>query len=197
MAGVRPNFDPCNLYFVTFAAVNHAHLLRRDAMKRIVVDSLTYVRTQAWLNLYCFVVMPNHVHFIIRFLGDHTLPDVLREVKKHTSKQIIRQYQAEENLAVLAYLERMAEGLKDQRYKVWEEGYDARDVFTPDFLRQKVEYVHNNPCQPRWQLVGKPEDYVWSSARFYLSGRQAVIAVDDVRPLLVGDAPGSQTPEEH
>jgi putative transposase len=185
MSGVRPNFDPANLYFITTAAVDHAHLFRRDVISRIIVDSLNYMHVQGWLNLYCFVVMPNHVHFIVRFLGDHVLSDVLREFKKHTSKQIVRQYQAEDNKAVLEFLERMAHDIKDQRYKVWEDGYDARDVFTPDFLRQKMEYVHNNPCQLHWRLAEHPEEYVWSSAQFYLLGRPAVIAVDDVRDLMI------------
>jgi REP element-mobilizing transposase RayT len=182
---VHPNFDPTNLYFITTTAVNRVHLFRRDVIKRIIVDSLRYMRLNQWLNLHAFVVMPNHVHFIVRFLGGYTLSDVMREFKKHTSKQIIRQYRAEDNQRVIAFLEQAAEHLADQRYKVWEKGYDARNVFSIDFLRQKVNYVHNNPCQPHWQLAECAEAYPWSSARFYLLGEPAVIAVDDVSELLV------------
>jgi REP element-mobilizing transposase RayT len=185
MSGVRPNFDPANLYFITTVAAAHAHLFERDVIKGIIVDSLDYMRAHSWLNLYCFVVMPNHVHLIVRFLGDHVLSDVLREFKKHTSKQIIRLHQAENDQAMLEFLERMAQDIKDQRYKVWEDGYDARDLFTSNFLRQKMEYVHNNPCQPHWRLVEHPEEYAWSSARFYLLSSPAIIAVDDVRELMI------------
>jgi REP element-mobilizing transposase RayT len=186
MPGIRPNFDPTHLYFITTVAARHAHLFQRDVIKRIIVDSLNYMRASHWLNLYCFVVMPNHVHFIVRLVEGYTLANIMRDFKKHTSKQIIRQYQAEDNQGVLESLERMAQNIKDQRYKVWEDGYDARDVFTPHFLRQKMEYVHNNPCQPHWRLAKCPEDYVWSSARFYLLDKPAVITVDDVRDLMTG-----------
>lgn len=182
---VHPNFDPTNLYFITTTAVQHVHLFRRDVIKRIIVDSLSYMRVNRWFNLYAFVVMPNHVHFIVRFLEGYTLVDVMREFKKHTSKQIIRQYQAENNQRVLAFLEQVAYHLPDQRYKVWEKGYDARDVFSAVFLRQKVNYIHSNPCQPHWQLVESPEMYPWSSARYYLLGKPAIIAVDDVGELLL------------
>jgi len=182
---VHPNFDPANLYFITTTAVQRVHLFQRDVIKRIIADSLNYMRVQGWIHLYVFVIMPNHVHIIVRFLGEHTLSDVMREFKKHTAKQIIRQYQAEDNQRVLAFLEQMAADIPDQRYKVWEEGYDARDVFSSDFLRQKMEYSHNNPCQPHWQLAERPELYPWSSARYYLLGVPAIIAVDDVRELLV------------
>jgi putative transposase len=182
---VHPNFDPSNLYFITTTAVERVHLFRRDVNKRIIVDSLNYMRVEGWLNLYVFVVMPNHVHFIVRFLPEHTLTDVMREFKKHTSKQIIRQYQAEDNERVLAFLEQAAHDLPDQKYKVWEKGYDARNIFSIDFLRQKVTYIHNNPCQPQWQLVQQPELYTWSSARYYLLGKPAIIAVDDISEFLL------------
>lgn len=185
MSGIRPNFDPAHLYFVTTSAVEHARLFRRDVIKRILVDSLNYMRVQHWINLFCFVIMPNHVHFIARFLEKHPVADAVREFKKHTSKQIIRQYQAEGNQAALTFLAQAANHIKDQQFKVWEDGYDARDVFTPDFLRQQMESIHENPCQPHWRLVERPEDYPWSSARFYLSNRPAIISVDDVRDLLV------------
>lgn len=184
MSGVRPNFDPANLYFVTTSAVWRAHIFQRDVVKRIIVDSLSYMRVNHWLRLYAFVVMPNHVHLIAQFLDGHVLSDVMREFKKHTSKQIIRQYHAENNHRALRLLERAAHDIPDQQYKVWEDGYDARDVFSPDFLRQKAEYIHNNPCQPHWQLAARPEEYPWSSARYYVLGEPSIIAIDDMSELL-------------
>ena len=181
---VHPIFDPAHLYFITTTAVERVHLFKRDVIKRIIADSLTYVRAERWISLYAFVIMPNHVHIIVHFEQGHSLADVMRDFKKHTSKQIIRQYQAENSQQVLAFLRQAAGEAPDQQYRVWEEGYDARNVFSPDFLRQKVEYVHNNPCQSRWQLAERPEEYPWSSARYYLLGEPAVIAVDDVREWL-------------
>ena len=74
---------------------------------------------------------------------------------------------------------------KKQQYKVWEDGYLAKAVFMPDFLEQKLDYVHNNPVQPHWGLSDAPEGYVWSSAGYYLGGRPALIPLKDARELLV------------
>jgi REP element-mobilizing transposase RayT len=156
---VRPVFDPTYLYFVTTTAVQRVHLFRRDAIKRIIVDSLNYMRVQQWINLYAFVIMPNHCHFIMPFLEGHILSDVMCEFKKYTARQIIRQYQAENNQRALAFLEQTANHIHGQNYKVWEDGYDARNIFTPKFLEQKLKYIHNNPCQPHWELVEHPEEY--------------------------------------
>jgi putative transposase len=182
---VRPLFDPAHLYFITTTTIERAPLFRRDVAKRIVADSLNYMRVNEWLCLYVFVIMPNHVHLIVRFLEGHTLANVMRDFKKHVAKQLIRQYQAEGNQQALAFLEQAAHNVSGQQYKVWEDGYDARNVFSSDFLRQKAEYVHNNPCQPHWRLVERPELYAWSSARHYLLGEPAVIAVDDIGEWLI------------
>jgi hypothetical protein len=48
-----------------------------------------------------------------------------------------------------------------------------------------MNYLHSNLCQPRWNLVERPEDYVWSSARFYLLEELAVIPVENAALLLV------------
>jgi hypothetical protein len=71
-----------------------------------------------------------------------------------------------------------------QEYKVWEDGYDARDVFSVEFLQQTMDYIHHNPCQPEWKLADSPGQYLWSIARFYLDGKQCVIPVEDVREFL-------------
>jgi len=182
---VRPHFDPANLYFITTTAAQWAHLFRRDVNKRIIADSLNYMRGHQWIRLHVFVIMPNHVHFIVRFLEGHSLSDVMRDFKKHTAKQIIRQYQAENNYRALEFLEQAASRISDQQYKVWEDGYDARHVFSLGFFEQKMDYIHNNPCQPHWRLAECPEEYPWSSARYYLLGEPAIIAVDDVGEWLV------------
>ena len=184
MPPVKPDFDPANLYFITTTTVHRAQLLNPDTNKQIIIDSLSFMRLKKWISLYAFVVMPNHIHLIVRFLGSYNLSDVMREFKKHTSKQIIHHAQAGNNQKLLSYLEKAAETIKDQHYKFWEDGYDARDVFTMPFLQQKMDYLHNNPCQPHWRLVDQPEDYVWSSACFYILDKPSVIPIDDVRGYL-------------
>lgn len=181
---VKPNFNPDYLYFVSTTAVNRLHLFRRDVIKRIIVDSLHHLRTTRQMKLFVFVIMPNHIHVIVHFSEEHRLSDVMRDFKKFTARQIYRQFQAEEITKVLDVLRREGEKAK-QEYKVWDDDYDARDIFSIEFLQQKMDYIHYNPCQPHWKLVASPEQYLWSTARFYLDGKSCVIPIDDVREFLV------------
>jgi REP element-mobilizing transposase RayT len=185
MTNWRPDFDPSHLYFVTTTAVQRAHIFRRDVIKRILVDGLYHMHVVDQIELYAYVIMPNHVHFIIRCPEDDPLKDVVRDFKANMGRLIAWQYQAECNQQVLEFLAAAVTRPEKQQFKVWEDGYDAKDVFSPDFLVQKMEYTHNNPLQPHWRLAERAEDYIWSSARFYLLGEPALIPLSDARELLL------------
>jgi putative transposase len=165
MSPVKPSFDPANLYFI--------------------VNSLDYMRQKRWFKLFAFVIMPNHIHILVRISFSFTLASVMRDFKKFTSKQITMYCLAENHRELISIMEEAGKVSLKKKYKVWEDGYDARDVYSLDFLEQKLDYIHNNPCQSQWNLVDQPENYQWSSACFYLQERPAVIDVDDIREFMV------------
>jgi hypothetical protein len=59
---------------------------------------------------------------------------------------------------------------KDRQYQFWERNSLSIDLWTPKGFEQKLDYIHNNPIQDKWQLVKYPEDYKYSSAKFYETG---------------------------
>jgi REP element-mobilizing transposase RayT len=180
----RINFNPEHLYFVTTRAVQSAKIFRRDDMKRIVVESLAFMRSNGWMRLYAFVVMPNHIHFIAQCHPAHPVQDIVRDFKKYTSKQIVAQYVLEGNTRALEFLRTSVKRPGKQTYAVWASEYQAKDVVSPGFLAQKLNYIHHNPLQPHWQLADRPEAYAWSSARYYLCNEPAILELDDARDLL-------------
>jgi putative transposase len=185
MTNWRPDFNPDHLYFVTTSAIQHRHLFKREVAKRLIVDSLDCMRLRGQFKLYAFVIMPNHIHIIIQCRAEDPLANVIRDLKKHTADRLIRHYRAEGDQSALDFVASAVKRPGKQRHKVWEDGYDAKDVFSPEFLRQKMTYIHNNPCQSHWRLVERPEEYVWSSARFYLLEEPAIIPLDNAGHLLV------------
>ena len=178
------HIDADHLYFITTSAVQHARIFDRPVIKRILVDSLNVARILGQVELYAFTIMPNHVHIIVRCQGDHTPPDVVREFKKATANLILRQYEAEGNQQALDFLTAAVQPGQKQQYAVWKGEYQAKNIVSPAFLAQKLDYVHDNPTQPHWQLAASPEQYPWSSARFYLSGQRALIPLSDAREFL-------------
>ena len=55
--------------------------------------------------------------------------------------------------------------LKEIKVKVWQDGYHAEIIETNWFIKQKIDYIHNNPVKGK--VVTLPEDYYFSSARNY------------------------------
>ena len=68
-----------------------------------------------------------------------------------------------------------------RNYQFWERNSLSIDLWTPDVFTQKVDYINNNPLQEKWRLAEFPEDYKYSSAKFYYSGHDefGILAHDD------------------
>ena len=44
-------------------------------------------------------------------------------------------------------------------------------------LKQKLDYMHDNPVRGKWNLAKTAADYKHSSARFYIDGEHAAYPV--------------------
>ena len=176
--------DPAHLYFITTRAIQRAHIFQRDVIKRILIDSLNTGRILGQYALLAYVVMPNHIHLILRCLNElHAWPSRGRFQKGHrpSDRPAVR---GEGNDPALAFFAAAVPPRLKQRYIVWEHEYQAKNIFSPSFLRQKLDYIHNNPVQPHWRLAKTPELYPWSSARFYAGEGRALLPLSDARELL-------------
>jgi putative transposase len=57
---------------------------------------------------------------------------------------------------------------KDRNYHFWKRRPLSIDLFTNYVIFQKLDYIHNNPVNAG--LCKYPEQYEFSSARFYVDG---------------------------
>jgi putative transposase len=64
------------------------------------------------------------------------------------------------------------------RRRFWQPGggYD-RNITSTEALRAMIDYIHANPV--RRGLVARPEDWEWSSARWYAGLRPVKLEMDD------------------
>jgi putative transposase len=51
-------------YFYTLTVLDFSHLLADDKLKRIIIESWQYLVQQKLIEIYGYVIMPNHVHLI-------------------------------------------------------------------------------------------------------------------------------------
>ena len=54
------------------------------------MDSLNYCKDKKGLIIFAYVIMPNHLHLIIRTDSDDGLSSLLRDFKGFTSRKLIK-----------------------------------------------------------------------------------------------------------
>ena len=167
------------LYFVTTTVVDWVDIFTRPKYKHIVIDSLAYCQQNKGLKIYAWVLMSNHLHMIVSVEGDYAIADVMRDFKKYTSKQVMAELQNDLQESRREWmLDRFsfaaANDSKATCYKLWQDGYHPELLYTEEFYRQKLDYIHNNPVVQ--EIVAHPEDYLYSSARDY-AGDKGLIRV--------------------
>lgn len=156
-------------YFITITIVGWIDVFTRLNQKHNIIKSLGYCQTNKGLEIYAYVIMSSHIHLLCKATDGFILSDVIRDFKTSTSKKILQTINDEPESRrewMLDYFKKACAHLKrNQIHKVWQDGYHAELVETNWFIRQKINYIHNNPVKEK--IVVLPEDYYFSSARNY------------------------------
>ncbi|MDF3078491.1 MAG: transposase [Sphingobacteriaceae bacterium] len=85
--------DQQGVYFVTFTVHQWADVFTRQIYADEFTNSLRYCQEQKGLEIFGWVIMSNHCHLILRAAGRYSLSEIMRDLKKHTSKKIYRAIQ--------------------------------------------------------------------------------------------------------
>lgn len=119
-----------------------------------------------------YVIMPNHLHVIIGFRDTgNTINSIIGNAKRFLAYGIVEKLK---NKNEVELLEKLIKGVKNtdkerkKLHEVFEESFDWKECISDDFIQQKLDYIHNNPCSGKWKLVENPSDYLYSSAPFYI-----------------------------
>ena len=150
--------------FFTATILEWKNLLQPDKYKDIVVNSLRFLVKEQRIKLYGFVIMWNHQHLIWQMMPGMEREDVQRDFLKGTAKRIkadLRYYHPQK-------LKEFRVNAKDRRYQIWEKNSLSVELRNEKVFRQKLDYLHNNPV--RAGICKLPEEYKYSSAKFYNTG---------------------------
>jgi len=116
--------------------------LRRTDIAKLVEDAFRFHHAQ-WYDLLSWVIMPNHVHFLIK-VGDTSLSKIVKELKRYPARE--------------------ANKILRREGAFWADDYF--DIYMRDAEHELKtrRYIENNPVKAR--LAREPKDWTWSSARF-------------------------------
>lgn len=159
------NFDN-HAQFFTATILEWKHLLKDDEYKDIIINSLQFLKKEGAIVIYAFVIMPNHIHIVWQIQDGYTLEKIQLRFLKFTAQQM--KFRLTDTAD--GRLSNFLVNAKDRQYQFWERNAYTVDLWSLPVMQQKIDYIHNNPLQDKWQLVQYPEDYKYSSARFYETG---------------------------
>jgi REP element-mobilizing transposase RayT len=150
--------------FFTATIYQWNHLLSDDKHKNIIIDSLKFLVTDKRIELNAFVIMSNHIHLIWQPLNDFAPSDIQASFMKYTAQQLKRSLIKNDVEALSIF----KVNKYDREYQIWKREPLSIELISANLFKQKLEYIHYNPVKAG--LCENPEDYYYSSARFYHDG---------------------------
>ncbi|MGB3309837.1 MAG: hypothetical protein WBG32_13400 [Nodosilinea sp.] len=165
--------EPDRPHFLTCTVVEWLPVFTRPEAVEIVLNSWAYLREHDQFELYGYVILENHLHLVAQA---PRLDRCVARFKSFTAVKLIELLTDRRATTVLRRLRSAKPDYKcDRQHQFWQEGSHAELVLKDDMMRQKLEYIHNNPVKRGY--VDRPEHWRYSSARSYL-GDKGLIAID-------------------
>ncbi len=117
--------------------------LRRKEIAELVQNALLHFDKERY-KLVSWVIMPNHVHLLLRPSENIALEDIMHSIKSYTALKINR--------------------LLNRTGKFWQEDYFDRYIRNYEHFEKTISYIELNPVKAK--LCEKSSDWKFSSAYF-------------------------------
>ncbi len=158
--------SPGIVYSFTFSCHKRLSLFIDSAIYDLFEKNLGDVRNKHRLFLIAWVIMPNHVHILLTPSYEIKLSSIARDLKQkvgYYGLTIVK------TLDQQLYSKLVVTTGTTRKTRFWLErrGY-VRPVSVEEDIHILIDYIHRNP--ERWKLVTSPEDWLYSSARYWLLG---------------------------
>lgn len=164
---------------LTFSCFRGYRFFSRQRPCQWFVDSLANGLRSGNVSLWCWVIMPEHIHLIVA-PNDQSVKigEWIGRVKSDVGRKAVAWLQRESP----DWLDRIRvqEGAVT-RHRFWQPGggYD-RQITNAATLLKMIDYIHMNPV--RRGLVNRPEEWEWSSAAEFSGLPPSHLSVDRTLP---------------
>ena len=176
----RRHFAPGQLQFITSSTYRRTKLFDSHRFRCDFVEVLRQFRREAGFLLLGWVLMPEHFHLLIKPEPAESTSRLMQELKKRTAQRIVSVLTENQGHS---WCRKMLTDLRlpptvhtDSRYRVWQRRFYPYGVYSEKKRLEKLNYMHNNPVKRG--LVRSPEEWPWSSFRFYHLNDSSLLSMD-------------------
>jgi len=159
-----------DLHFITFCCHHRKRLLESVRSRNLVIRILDEVRGKYGFALVGYVIMPEHVHFLISESAAVPPAKIVQVFKQRVSRRMRGKKHAKRNQLSLRFPAPVAE-----LRRFWQRRYYDFNVYSRRKLWEKLHYMHANPAEEH--LVQHPRDWPWSSWSNYATGEE-ILKID-------------------
>jgi len=171
-----------HIHFVSVSCFRRLPFFRHESVRDAFVGRVAHVRRKHRIRWLGYVIMPEHVHLLVlpQAVGAEspvsisTLLHDLKAAGGRCCKEALRDVWRRHRTLGTRRLDAWATGTGGRPF--WKpRGYDFNIVDESKVI-EKLGYMHGNPVQRG--LVQRPDEWRWSSYRFYEFGDDSLIAMD-------------------
>ena len=170
-SGLHRYYGAHHLHFITCSCYRRLPLLGLSRRRDIFLSVFEETRQRYRFVVVGYVVMPEHVHLLISEPEIGTPSTVMQVLKQRTARALLPKKKQRDPLQTALF------GESSKPAPFWETRFYDFNVWTSGKRVEKLRYMHRNPVKRG--LVAAPEDWRWSSYRFYLLGEIGVVRVNE------------------
>ncbi|MDD9974261.1 MAG: transposase [Candidatus Poribacteria bacterium] len=135
---------PGAYYHIIICTHQRRQILADDKVASIIFKTFDWLEAENRLEWICIMVMPDHVHTVIKLGEEQTLSKVLHSMKRFTAREINKHLSGNGPL--------------------WQKGYTDCGIRTETTLNNTIRYCYVNPL--RKGLVKAAGDYPYWRCKF-------------------------------
>ncbi|MBN1779168.1 MAG: transposase [Candidatus Buchananbacteria bacterium] len=185
------------IYFITSKTFDNEKIFSDDRSCRLFIEVLNECKDKYGFELFGYVIMPDHIHLLIKPNPRNTISDVMHRIKGSFAYKYLMMTRnhkgsaTRENGINKPTLLRMSQsqlrvadpswvGEKRQRIKqqpIWQKSfYDHAIRNHQDFL-EKLNYIHKNPL--KHNIANDLNQYQYSSYQNYYLSNNNLTKIDE------------------
>jgi len=169
--GLHRTYGAHHLHFITCSCYHRLPFLRTARCRARLLSILEQTRRRYRFVVVGYVVMPEHIHLLITEPEVGTPSTVMQVLKQRTARALLpRKKRADAR-------QRSLFADATSRTPFWQARFYDFNVWTTHKRVEKLRYMHRNPVKRG--LVISPEQWGWSSYRFYLLDEAGPIRVNE------------------
>jgi REP element-mobilizing transposase RayT len=148
--------------FITAVGKDRLPVFKTEKIKKLTCEAIDEARTSCGFLLFADVLMPDHVHMLTDApLRPSKVLQYIKGIIGHRVIDYLKKQNYESSLRKLCHVD----WKRNHRYSLWQHDSDVFSITSESKFMEKVNYIHLNPV--RAGLAERPEDYRWSSARWW------------------------------